>query len=92
VAETGPHALLVDASAHGAVTAARALRIPWALTLTSLLQSTLALRSQPDAFGAPKRVLVLAGEPLERPPADIPGHVRLVGAQPWDPPARSPAS
>jgi UDP:flavonoid glycosyltransferase YjiC (YdhE family) len=89
-AETRPHALLVDAGAHGAVTAAPAARIPWALTLPSLLQSQRARRSQLEAFAAPNRVLVLAGEPLEHPPDDIPGHVRLVGAQLWDPPAPFP--
>src|SRR5262249_10952178 len=80
-----------DASATGAVAAARASGIPWALTLTSLLQSPRALRSQSDAFGAPNRVLALAGEPLERARADIPGHVRLVSVQPWHPPAPFPA-
>jgi UDP:flavonoid glycosyltransferase YjiC (YdhE family) len=90
VAETAPHTLLVDASAHGAVAAAQAMTLPWALTLPSLLPSAHALHSQSDAFAAPNRVLVLAGEPLERPRADIPSHVRLVGSQPWDPPAPFP--
>ena len=34
---------------------------------------------------------MLTGEPLEYPRSDLPGHVRLVGAQLWDPPAEAPA-
>ena len=46
-----------------------------------------ALRSPIDHVVAPHRVLILTGEPLEYPRTDLPAHVRLVGAQLWDPPA-----
>jgi MGT family glycosyltransferase len=36
------------------------------------------------------RVLVLTGDPLEYPRADVPGRMRFVGAQLWDPPAEAP--
>src|SRR3954447_2587133 len=39
---------------------------------------------------APDRILVLIGEPLESPRADVPANVRFVGAQSWDPPAPEP--
>ena len=38
----------------------------------------------------PDRLLVLTGEPLEYPRRDLPGHVRFVGPQLWDPPAAVP--
>jgi UDP:flavonoid glycosyltransferase YjiC (YdhE family) len=41
-------------------------------------------------FAAPDRVLALSGDPLEYPRSDLPPHVRLVGAQAWDPPAVAP--
>lgn len=44
-----------------------------------------------DHVLAPDRVLVLTGEPLEYPRADLPAQVRFVGAQSWDPPAAAPA-
>ena len=37
------------------------------------------------------RLLVLTGDPLEYPRRDLPASVRFVGAQPWDPPAETPA-
>jgi MGT family glycosyltransferase len=37
------------------------------------------------------RLLVLTGDPLEYPRRDLPSSVRFVGAQPWDPPAETPA-
>ena len=49
------------------------------------------LRSPLELFAAPARVLALSGEPLEYPRRALPPHVRLVGAQPWDPPAAAPA-
>jgi MGT family glycosyltransferase len=39
----------------------------------------------------PDRLIVLTGEPLEYPRTDVPGNVRFVGAQLWDPPAETPA-
>ncbi|OHV31568.1 nucleotide disphospho-sugar-binding domain-containing protein [Pseudofrankia sp. EUN1h] len=36
------------------------------------------------------RLLVLTGDPLEYPRADLPESVRFVGAQQWDPPAETP--
>ncbi len=44
------------------------------------LAGPLELLRRPDA------VVALTGEPLEYPRADLPGHVRMVGAQVWDPP------
>ena len=41
-------------------------------------------------FDAPDRVLALTGDPLEYPRPALPGNVRMVGAQPWDPPALEP--
>lgn len=49
------------------------------------LSSPLDLNDRPD------RLLVLSGEPLEYRRTDLPGHVRFVGAQHWDPPAETPA-
>jgi MGT family glycosyltransferase len=43
-----------------------------------------------DHVLAPHRILVLTGDPLEYPRTDLPGHVRFVGAQSWDPPAAEP--
>ncbi len=40
-----------------------------------------------ELFDAPDRVLALTGDPLEYRRDDLPPHVRLVGAQPWDPAA-----
>jgi MGT family glycosyltransferase len=39
----------------------------------------------------PDRLIVLTGEPLEYPRAELEPHVRMVGAQSWDPPAQAPA-
>ncbi|WP_205472543.1 glycosyltransferase [Nocardioides sp. SYSU D00038] len=44
-----------------------------------------------DPYRAPDAVLALTGEPLEYPRTDLPEHVHLVGAQPWDLPAERPA-
>ncbi|HST38385.1 MAG TPA: glycosyltransferase [Conexibacter sp.] len=41
-------------------------------------------------FAAPDRLLALSGAPLEYRRDDLPAHVRLVGAQAWDPPAAAP--
>lgn len=41
-------------------------------------------------FAEPDRLLALTGDPLEYPRRDLPAHVRLVGAQAWDPPAVVP--
>jgi UDP:flavonoid glycosyltransferase YjiC (YdhE family) len=49
------------------------------------------LRSPLDLNDRPDRLLVLSGQPLEYARTDAPGHVRFVGAQPWDPPAETPA-
>ncbi|GEL21184.1 glycosyl transferase [Pseudonocardia sulfidoxydans NBRC 16205] len=49
------------------------------------------LRSPLQHVGGADRVLVLTGEPLEYPRTDLPGHIRIVGGQPWDPPADEPA-
>jgi MGT family glycosyltransferase len=46
-----------------------------------------ALRTPIQHVVAPDRVLVLTGDPLEYPRTDLPAHVRMVGAQLWDPPA-----
>jgi MGT family glycosyltransferase len=43
-----------------------------------------------DHVLAPDRILVLTGDPLEYPRADVPANVRFVGAQSWDPPAPEP--
>jgi len=48
------------------------------------------LASPLDLFASPARVLALTGAPLEYPRRALPPHVRLVGAQPWDPPAAVP--
>jgi len=48
------------------------------------------LRSALDHLRGPNRLLVLTGEPLEYPRCDLPAHVRMVGAQLWDPPAETP--
>ncbi|GJF07044.1 glycosyltransferase [Pseudonocardia sp. D17] len=50
-----------------------------------------ALRSPLEYLTGADRVLVLTGEPLEYPRTDLPAHVRIVGGQPWDPPADEPA-
>ena len=49
------------------------------------------LRSPIQHLLGPDRLIVLAGDPLEYPRAHLPGPVRLVGAQLWEPPALSPA-
>ena len=41
-------------------------------------------RSPLDQYAAVDAVIVLAGEPIEYPRRDLPEHVHLVGAQPWD--------
>lgn len=38
----------------------------------------------------PDRILVLTGAPLEYPRGDLPGQVRMLGSQCWDPPAAEP--
>ena len=48
------------------------------------------LRSPLEHVLGPDRLLVLTGDPLEYPRASLPAHVRMVGAQPWDPPAPAP--
>jgi len=40
---------------------------------------------------APTRLIVLTGPPLEYPRTSLPGNVRMVGAQSWDPPGEAPA-
>ena len=45
-----------------------------------------ALSSPIDHLHTPDRLIVLSGDPLEYPRADLPPHVRFVGAQNWDPP------
>ncbi|MBN9110864.1 MAG: glycosyltransferase [Pseudonocardia sp.] len=49
------------------------------------------LRSALEYVDGADRVLVLTGEPLEYPRTDLPAHIRIVGGQPWDPPADEPA-
>jgi len=49
------------------------------------------LHSPLDLYDRPNLVLGLTGEPLEYHRSDLPAHVRLVGFQPWDPPAETPA-
>jgi UDP:flavonoid glycosyltransferase YjiC (YdhE family) len=49
------------------------------------------LRSPLDLNDRPDRLLVLSGQPLEYIRTDLPGHVRFVGAQHWDPPAETAA-
>jgi UDP:flavonoid glycosyltransferase YjiC (YdhE family) len=39
-----------------------------------------------EFMAAPDRLIGLTGAPLEYPRRDLPAHVRLVGATPWDPP------
>jgi MGT family glycosyltransferase len=50
-----------------------------------------ALASPIDHVLGPDRLIVMTGEPLEYPRADLPPNVRFVGAQLWDPPAAPPA-
>jgi MGT family glycosyltransferase len=50
-----------------------------------------ALASPIDHVLGPDRLIVMTGEPLEYPRADLPPNVRFVGAQLWDPPAAAPA-
>jgi UDP:flavonoid glycosyltransferase YjiC (YdhE family) len=139
--ELRPDVLLVDVNAHGAITAAEASGLPWAVTLPSLLpmpgrgipayglglrpmrgplgrlrdavlwrvvERTFAramlpplnelraaaglapLRSAFDTLRVPHRVLTLTGAPLEYPRSALPAHVRMVGAQSWDPPSETP--
>ncbi|MBO9520518.1 MAG: hypothetical protein J7518_03190 [Nocardioidaceae bacterium] len=40
--------------------------------------------------GSTDMVLLMTGEPLEYPRTDLPAHVRMVGAAPWDLPAERP--
>jgi MGT family glycosyltransferase len=40
--------------------------------------------------GSVDRLIVMTGEPLEYPRTDLPAHVRIVGAAPWDAPAERP--
>jgi len=48
-------------------------------------------RSPLDQYSAHDAVIVMTGQPLEYPRTDLPAHIRLVGAQPWDPPSARPA-
>lgn len=48
-------------------------------------------RSPLEMWDRPDLVLGLTGAPLEYPRDRLPGHVALVGFQPWDPPAVEPA-
>ena len=50
-----------------------------------------AYTSPLQQFDPPAAVIALTAEPLEYPRSDLPGHVHLVGTQPWDPPAARPA-
>ena len=50
-----------------------------------------AYTSPLDGWRPPRQVIALTAEPLEYPRTDLPGHVRLVGTLPWDPPADRPA-
>jgi UDP:flavonoid glycosyltransferase YjiC (YdhE family) len=47
-------------------------------------------RSPLDAYTRPDRVIALTGEPIEYPRRQLPAHIRMVGFQPWDPPAAVP--
>jgi len=47
-------------------------------------------RSPLDQYVAHDAVIVMTGEPLEYPRSDLPAHIHLVGAQPWDPPSERP--
>jgi len=49
-----------------------------------------SLSSPLDYFRRADRLLVLTGPPLEYPRPNLPGHVRMVGGQLWDPPAPTP--
>jgi MGT family glycosyltransferase len=49
------------------------------------------LGSPLDQYRASDLVLALTSEPLEYPRKALPGSVRVVGFQPWDPPAAEPA-
>jgi MGT family glycosyltransferase len=49
-----------------------------------------AYTSPMQQFDSPNAVIALTSEPLEYPRADLPSHVHLVGAQPWEPPAARP--
>jgi UDP:flavonoid glycosyltransferase YjiC (YdhE family) len=44
------------------------------------------LRSPLEHVLGPDRLIVLTGDPFEYPRRDLPPHVRMVGAQNWDPP------
>jgi MGT family glycosyltransferase len=48
-------------------------------------------RSPLDQYTAHDAVIVMTGKPLEYPRTDLPSHIHLVGAQPWDPPSERPA-
>jgi UDP:flavonoid glycosyltransferase YjiC (YdhE family) len=142
VDELRPDVLLVDVNAHGALCAAEASGLPWALTQPSLLpmpgpgipayglgmrplrgplgrlrdavlwkvvERTFArsmlpplnelrrsvglpeFRSAYRPMQVPDRVITMTGAPLEYPRRTLPAHVRMVGAQTWDPPAEVPA-
>ncbi|QGN32268.1 glycosyltransferase [Microlunatus sp. Gsoil 973] len=43
-----------------------------------------------DAYRTPDLVIAMTGEPIEYRRRHLPDNVRLVGFQPWDPPAASP--
>jgi UDP:flavonoid glycosyltransferase YjiC (YdhE family) len=49
------------------------------------------LASPLDLWYSPDAVVAVTGSPLEYPRSDLPPHVHLVGAQPWDVPAERPA-
>ena len=48
------------------------------------------LASPIDNMYRPDRILALTGAPLEYERRDLPGHVRFLGSQCWDPPAGEP--
>jgi len=48
-------------------------------------------RSPLEQYTSHDAVIVLTGEPLEYLRSDLPGHIHLVGAQPWDLPSDRPA-
>jgi UDP:flavonoid glycosyltransferase YjiC (YdhE family) len=50
-----------------------------------------ALSSPLELWRTPDAVIAVTGPPLEYPRRDLPAHVHLVGAQPWDVPAERPA-
>jgi UDP:flavonoid glycosyltransferase YjiC (YdhE family) len=49
------------------------------------------LTSPLDSYASRDAVITLTGAPIEYDRTDLPAHVHVVGAQPWDPPAERPA-